>query len=57
MLDKILDFLCNDKVTIILLELCMFLDDVAEHHLLLAIGWLVLIIYNCYALGKSNKEE
>lgn len=57
MLNKILDFICNDKVIIILFELNMFINSIVENHLILAIVWLIIVIYNCYTLGKSNKEE
>ena len=55
-LDKILD-LINDKVLIILLEINVMIDSISSGRLILAVIWLIIIIFNIINLKDENENE
>lgn len=55
-LDKILD-LINDKVLIILLEIYVMIDSISSGRLILAVIWLIIIIFNIINLKDENENE
>lgn len=55
-IDKILD-LINDKVLIILLEIYVMIDSISSGRLILAVIWLIIIIFNIINLKDENENE
>lgn len=55
-LDKILD-LINDKVLIILLEIYVMIDSISSGRSILAVIWLIIIIFNIINLKDENENE
>ena len=53
---KILD-LINDKVLIILLEIYVMIDSISSGRLILAVIWLIIIIFNIINLKDENENE
>lgn len=55
-INKILD-LINDKVLIILLEIYVMIDSISSGRLILAVIWLIIIIFNIINLKDENENE
>ena len=55
-IDKILDSI-NDKVLIILLEIYVMIDSISSGRLILAVIWLIIIIFNIINLKDENESE
>lgn len=55
-INKILD-LINDEVLIILLEIYVMIDSISSGRLILAVIWLIIIIFNIINLKDENESE
>ena len=49
--------LINDKVLIILLEIYVMIDSISSGRLILAVIWLIIIIFNIINLKDENENE